>query len=313
MHLLVPFAAPLSEPGQQALSRLDLPNLRALLGLLDETGFDAGEVDSLSPPHERALARAWGLEPQDGCVPMAAWAAEVAGARAAAEDTGCALLWVTHWQLGSEQLSLMDPSVLALEAAESAALLESVRALFAPEGFGLQALDHTRWLLTHDEALDGLPTASLDRVVGRDVDPWMTPHPRARLLRRLQNEVQMSWHAHPVNAVREAAGRETANSVWISGLGRRPAAGFAGTPTIAEGLRGPALREDWQAWLQAWSDLDGGPLGELLVQARAGHESALTLCGERSSIELRLRRRGWVERLRGRWRGVDTQAVLGRL
>ena len=75
VHLLVPFAG--SPPGGQpaAVRGLQLPNLQRLLGRLQADGGDLGDAGSLSMPHERALARAYGLEPIDGLVPLAAWQA----------------------------------------------------------------------------------------------------------------------------------------------------------------------------------------------------------------------------------------------
>jgi hypothetical protein len=34
--------------------------------------------------------------------------------------------------------------------------------------------------------------------------------------------------------------------------------------TVLDGLAAPALRDDAPAWVQAWQDLDAGPLAELL-------------------------------------------------
>ena len=60
MHLLVPFASDRSEPCQHVLRDLALPNLERLLALLTPDGRDEGDLGSFSPPHERALAAAWG-------------------------------------------------------------------------------------------------------------------------------------------------------------------------------------------------------------------------------------------------------------
>ena len=77
MHLLIPFAAPLSAAGRQALAALALPRLRALLGRLTEVERDEGDEWGLSPPHERALARALGWQGASGQLP---WAARLAAA-----------------------------------------------------------------------------------------------------------------------------------------------------------------------------------------------------------------------------------------
>ena len=77
MHLLIPFAAPLSDAGRAALGTLVLPNLATLLARwarVAGTGSD-GDAFSLSTPHERALAAAWGWAAPDGLLPFAAVAA----------------------------------------------------------------------------------------------------------------------------------------------------------------------------------------------------------------------------------------------
>ena len=60
MHLLIPFAAPLSEAGRVASQSLVVPRLAALLGRLQLQARDEGDEWSLSSPQERALAGALG-------------------------------------------------------------------------------------------------------------------------------------------------------------------------------------------------------------------------------------------------------------
>jgi hypothetical protein len=124
MHLLVPFAAPLSDAGRAALSTLQLPRLQALLARLGEPRRDDGDEWSLSPPHERALAREAGVPGvADGLVPLAALEARRAGLASPGSPEGWAWLWPAHWRLGTEQVSLHDPAALRLDEAQSRALL----------------------------------------------------------------------------------------------------------------------------------------------------------------------------------------------
>ena len=69
-HLVLPYAALPDASCQHVLASLALPQLDRLLGQLQPLPADEGEEDSLTPPHERAVARAWGL---DAAQP--AWAA----------------------------------------------------------------------------------------------------------------------------------------------------------------------------------------------------------------------------------------------
>lgn len=304
MHLLIPFAAPWSEGGRQALASLELPQLSALLAGAGEPAMDAAEETSLSPPHERALARAIGLAGGDGSLP---WAALHAAADGIAVQSPADLAWgeltPAHWHVGSDQVTLLDPVDLALDEAESRAFLAAVHDLFEEEGYVLVYGAPTRWYLAH-ESLAGLPTASPDRVIGRNVDPWLPPAREARAWRRLQNEVQMRLHDHPLNTAREARGALPLNSLWLSGCGpRQPAGGPA--PEVDDRLRRPALGEDWAAWIEAWRALDAGP-----VAALRQADATLTLCGERASATWTLRPPGAWRSLVARWRRADVRATL---
>jgi len=66
MHLIVSFAAPLAEGCRAALPSLLTPGLDRLLARWAPTRRDLGDEDTLSLPHERALAAACGLAAPDG-------------------------------------------------------------------------------------------------------------------------------------------------------------------------------------------------------------------------------------------------------
>ena len=100
MHLLIPFAAPLSAAGREAARSLSLPNLSALLALLQPQGRDDGDEWSLSPPHERALAGAQGWVGADGALPWAARDAVADGVAVGHQAWG--LLTPVHWHLGTD-------------------------------------------------------------------------------------------------------------------------------------------------------------------------------------------------------------------
>ena len=155
----------------------------------------------------------------------------------------------------------------------------------------------------------GFATASLDRVIGRNVDRWLgeTRSPVGRRVRRLQSEAQLAFHAHPVNEAREERGEPVVNSFWLSGCGRVPSAvDPAAEPSVDATLRAPLLSGDWAAWAEAWQRLDGDAI------ARAGNDAAatLTLCGERSAARFEARPQSLLRRLRRRWHGIEAHAVL---
>lgn len=306
-HLIIPFAGTVSEAGRQALATLALPRLDRLLAGLQPVQRLGTDAFSLNPPHEQALAAALGWpHGADDALPFAARQAAALGL-----DAGLpwALLTPVHLHVGTEQVSLTPPAALQLDEAGSQAALAAVRALFESEGFTLHFAAPLQWLATHP-LFDGLATASLDRVTGRNVDPWLPDHRSARLLRRLQNEVQMLLYTHALNDAREAAGLPTVNSVWFSGCGRLPAATAAAEPRIDDRLRAAALNEDWAAWTEAWRALDAGPIAELAALADAGQPFELTLCGERFAQRFAPAPRSLWQRLTGRRQSAAAIAVL---
>lgn len=300
MHLLIPFAAPLSDAGRQAARSLALPRLAALLARWRVAGRDDGDELTLSPPHERALARSLGLAGAGGLLPWAAHAARADGIDTA--DLAWGLLTPTHWHLGTEQVSLADPDALMLDEAESRAFFDAVQPLFTGDGYALHWGAPLRWYAAH-EGLAELASASIDRVIGRNVDAWLGSDPAARRLRRLQSEVQMLLYTHPLNAAREARGLLPVNSFWLSGCGVAQAA-VGPRPEVDARLRAPALAENWPAWAQAWETLDEGPIAQL---AAAG--GSLTLCGERASVRLEPAQ-GWLDRLGSLVRRPSVAALL---
>ncbi len=282
-HLIVPWAAcdsPQWWPALQSLPPQHTAHLRALLPALRLGEPELAPASSLSPPHERALARALGW-PQlpDGQLPWAALGQEPAGQ---------AFGWVNlcHWAMGREQATLSDPQWLQVRPQECEALLQDMRPFFQSEGIELQAMAANRWLAC-GPALD-LPCAALDRVVGRDVDPWLPAGVHGRLLRRLQNEMQMLLYTHPVNEARSARGEPAINSLWFSGTGRLPPhTGDAAAVHMPHTLTRAALADDWDAYAQAWAQLDRQALQPLLERQRSGRPVTLTLCGERGALSLR--------------------------
>ncbi len=310
-HLVLPFAACDTEawwPTVQALPAQALPQLRALLQGMQPVAEVHGDARSLTPPHERLLAEALGWHGcADGLLPWAAEAARQAG-HAGKGPWG----WVTlcHWAMGREHATLSDPQALALDEAESRQLMAAMQPFFEEDGIRLHYLQPLRWLAEGEPLAQA--TASLDRVLGRNVDPWLPSARDARVLRRLQNEMQMLLYTHPVNEARQQQRQLTVNSLWFSGTGALPSAhGTAGPADLllARSLAGAALADDWKAYAQAWQTIDGTLLKDLLLQQQAGQTVRLSLCGERGSLTLETAPGGLLARLKGligkpAWPGV---------
>jgi hypothetical protein len=282
-HLLIPFASCQGPQCRQAVAGLDLPHLERLLSRLAPGATDAGDAATLSMPHERVLARACGLPPVDGRIPWAAWdlrqAGRDPGGDAWARITPC------HWHAAADHVAMSDPRDLQLDEAQSRAILALVHPFFEEDGMHLEYAAPTLWR-ARGEAFRELPAASLDRVIGRAVDPWLPRVAAAGPLRRLQQEVQMLLYTNDTNEDREARGLPPVNSFWVSGTGPLPAAGASPLPAglrIADTLREPALAGDWSAWQAAWRQLDATECARLLELTARGEAVTLTLSGDRSA------------------------------
>jgi hypothetical protein len=310
MHLLIPFASALSEASSHVLRDLHLPNLAGLLARLTPAAPDAGDEYGLSPPHERALAAAWGWRGDDGTLPFAAHAAALDGVDVG--ELAWGLVTPAHWHVGRDHVTLADPEALQLTEPESLAAFEAVRDLFQSEGFTLVWGAPSRWYVAH-ESLAELPCAALDRVIGRNVDLWIRHgaayQSQARLVRRLQSEVQLLLYPHALNEEREQRDALTLNSFWLSGCGRAQAVA-ANDGVVNDTLRAPLLAQDWVAWADAWRALDGGALATLLADARAGRSTSLTLCGERNAQRFDNSARSLWQQLGSRFKSPAAHTIL---
>ena len=304
--LLIPYAASTAEGCQQALQGLALPHLDRLLARLSPhtAQTDTGEETSFTPPHERALARALGLPFDDGRTPWAAWHRHQQGQPA--HGQAWAFITPCQWHVSTDHITLRDPDSLGLDEAASRVLLAIVAPWFAEDGIALHYDQPTRWLAS-GALFDGLATASLERVLLRDVRPWM-PEPRAaqaaRTLHRLHSEMQMLLYTHAFNDERAARGLPVVNSFWVHGTGPLPTPAPTPTtvPTVPTTLRDAALREDWRTWATAWAALDAGPVADLLRQSESGAPVQLTLCGERNAQGFHSAPRGLAQRIQGFFR-----------
>ncbi len=313
VHLLIPFASS-SHPGcEQPRQALNLPHLERLLARLTPVRTDMGEVTSLSTPHERALAREYGLDGPDGCIPWAAWQVQQSG-----RDPGNdAWAWVTpcHWQVASDHIVMGHPQQLGLDGADSQALLAAMKPYFEQDGITLEYHAPTLWL-ARSEVFRGLATASLDRVQGRPLDDWMLRTPQTAPLRRLQQEMQMLLYTHAVHDERVRGGQLPVNSFWISGTGAlpepRPSAPPAGLQ-VTHYLHDAAVLDDWPAWTAAWQQVDGLDCARLCAALAQGQSVSLTLCGERAAQTWSNAPGGLLRRLTAVFGGRRAAGVLAAL
>ena len=296
MHLLIPYAFSNSEGCAAALPTLKLSQLEKLLSSLSPEPLDALDNTSLSPPHERALARALGLPLADGLIPWAALQALQAGLPGGA----WAFITPCHWHVGSKHAAMGGLRLPQFSEQDSRSLLAAMQPYFTEDGIDLHYWQPHCWLARSD-LFDGLPTAALERVVGRDVQSWLSRGNNATTLQRLQAEMQMLLYHHPLNDERAAQGLVPVNSFWLSGSGTLHAAPpeDAAAPRVITTLRDAALNEDWAAWTQAWRAIDGNECAALRSALERGEPVQLTLCGERNAQGFRGTKQPVFKRLLG--------------
>ncbi|MDH6186076.1 hypothetical protein [Polaromonas sp. CG_23.6] len=310
-HLLIPFAACSAEawlPTLQSLAPDSFKRLGQLLQGMKLVQTDTRDAESLSPPHERALARALGLATLDTADGLLPWAAsEAVEQLQAGADKAWAWITPCHWAMGHLHATLTDPAQLALREDESRSLLALMQPYFETDGITLHYLAPGRWL-AEGELFRGLPTASIDRVLARNVDAWLPDTKSAAPLRRLQNEMQMLLYTHPSNDEREARRQLPVNSFWISGTGDLPAELGAASPAVEKALNNTlgeaqasaprslanaVFREDWAGYAQGWAALEAGDMAALLARQQRSESVRLTLCGESSAQTFETHRTGF--------------------
>jgi hypothetical protein len=297
MNLIIPYAASQALNGSEIWAGLQLPNLQALLSLMQRQHvLQDPEKAPLHLPHERLHAQALGWPTAATALPWAAWHQTQQGHPRHASQA-----WMTpcHWQVGMDQVVMADPEHLRLSDPESQQLLQAMQPFLQEDG--LQVTWHSA-LLWHAQGsmLADLPTASLDRVIGQNVKDWMPDHPAARPLQRLQSEMQMLLYNHPVNDARDARRQHTVNAFWLHGAGTLPATGPVSAPpsvTVSTALRSAALHGQAQAWQQAWQQLDAMAVADLLQHVKTTGQGTLNLCSEHTAHTYMAGPAAWHQRI----------------
>ena len=289
MHLIVAYAATHRHP--DALAHLHLPQLQKALHLLQAQTTTDCEEHSPWLAHEAAHARALGWAEQ-GPWP---WAAFATGSTAQTHQA-----WISpcHWQIGMDQVMMHPAEQLGLTAAQAQSIIDSLQPLLSEDG--LQVQQHTP-LLWHAQGdmLQGVHSASLERMAGSHVKPWLTPESLPAPLRRLQSEAQMLLYHHPVNDERAARGMPPVNALWFHGTGLPQAAPGQAQTRFEDTLHLAALEVHPQTWKQAWQALDQGALAAFVTHLESGGNGQLSLCSEtRCQTWQRAQPRPWWQRLR---------------
>jgi len=329
---LIPFSLWTAHgPEASVLAKAELPNLRAWLAQARCVDVQVDQVQepllaTLSPPHERAWALSLGWPAADGALPWAARVAQKvhASLESTATPSGWAFITLCNWHVSNGQVTLGDPAYLQIDEATDATLFKAMQSFFAEDGIALHPYKPGQWL-AQSPLLADLPTASLDRVIGRNIDPWLVGShvaadalsPAAKLLRRLQNEMQMLLYTHPVNEGRSL----TINSFWVHGTGAWPNEATGGSmaaanqsaqqePAVIHTLRQSALQQDLIGWLEGWQHVDAHVIAPMLARVAAGEPQRLVLCGEHEFHVYDSAAPSLWQRLRTHFAPISLDAVL---
>lgn len=163
-----------------------------------------------------------------------------------------------HLQLAGDHLIVQR---IAVHESEADSLLEVANEMTASAG--CRVTRHGgHWFLRTDRPWS-LEAAPLDATEGESLAERLPTGPDAGRWSRLLNEIQMSWHVHPVNEEREGSGRPAINSLWLHGGGRwqsLPPIDFASIHADSPALRGAAAAAG-----AAVAEPDATPLDRALI------------------------------------------------
>lgn len=315
LDILLPFGLPAAEMAGDVVGVLNTPSLAYLISRTASRRHDEFDPFSRSLPHEVWLARRFGLKEdpaRHGSLPVAGRVMQNYGLAATAGTWF--LLHPIHLHIARDHLVLTNQRRLSLSEDESRALFNTASALFEESGKTLLYGDTHTWFVRADGWEDML-TATPDAAAGRNIDIWLPQGHTAREWRKLQNEIQMHWHGHAVNAEREARGEKPVNSVWMWG-GAAAASSFSAAPygkmvnlsgwagmlappsaahetnhtaeqiiaaaparglIFLEQLMEPALSADWSEWINRLQELESEWFAPIFKAAKAGTINTVSL------------------------------------
>jgi hypothetical protein len=126
-----------------------------------------------------------------------------------------------HLRADQSALRLFDSRTFIITQEEADELTAAFNELYAEKGWCLKAPCPQRWYLSLPQA-PAITTVSPGVIAGQDIDPHLPHGQDASEWHALMNEVQMLFHQHPVNALREERGAPAINSLWFWGEGALP-------------------------------------------------------------------------------------------
>ena len=295
IQVLLPFGLPPAEFAPDLLRALKAPALATLLARAKM--LPARECDPFARalPHEAWLAEKFGTAVTDNSPASAA--GRMQALQLQPKNGHWFVLQPIHIHIARDHLVLTDRRRTAITETESRALFETAQPLFRQAGKDVLYGDAGTWFLRADD-WRGLQTATPDAACGHNIDIWMPQGAGEREWRKLQNEVQMEWHEHAVNAERATRRLPPVNSLWLWGGSDAEATVSTDIPAYANAhvnltalldaapdtelllidlLTEAALAEDWGSWLTAMETADANWFAPLLGAMQGGRLSRVTL------------------------------------
>ena len=126
-----------------------------------------------------------------------------------------------HLRADQSALRLFDSRTFTITQDEADALVLAFNELYADKGWSLVAPCPQRWYLSLPK-MPAITTVSPVAIAGQDIDTHLPHGQDASEWHALMNEVQMLFHQHPVNVLREERGEPAINSLWFWGEGSLP-------------------------------------------------------------------------------------------
>jgi len=123
-----------------------------------------------------------------------------------------------HMQLGRESYFLTAPAPLLASRADAQSIILSLNQHFAGLGYHFY-LQNDTWFLGLD-ADPKIMTTPIEKVINKDVAPYLPCGEGSLAWAKFQNEIQMLLFSHPVNTAREMRSEQPINSLWFYGLAK---------------------------------------------------------------------------------------------
>ena len=270
LEIILPFGKPPASLAKELVKQMKTPSLAVLLGhAKDEHSHDFDEFARLLP-HEYWLTRHFNQNNSRlNSPPLSHNRMRDFGLQAG--NAYWFILSPVHIHIARDHMVMTDPRRLYYSEEEARALFDAAKEMCDDLGKTLMYGDKKTWFLRADDWAS-LQTASLDAAAGHNMDIWIAKGEHEIAWRKLQNEIQMLWHIHPVNQRRDEAGQNTINSVWLhSGSGQLyelncqfgqhdfvswSKQADAKRSVIIEHLLEPALNSDWGTWFEQMNQLE---------------------------------------------------------